>query len=155
MQRRLRPVASRSDGSVILRCTFEELSALTAGAKHALAVEVEVGSRVAAPPRALADVEALLPRLTGDLSVTTYPDQESVERAVNFILDRFREHMDQQVLAEHPGAESAIVAFFDYAHVLTVSERLRLMGQEMAAMIALMTGQPPTPESARRINFPD
>lgn len=140
---------------MILRCTFEELSALTAGAKRTLAVGAEVGARVAAPPQALTDVEALLSRLTGDLSVPNYADQESLERAVDFILDRLRERMDQHVLSEYPGAEAAVVAFFDYAHVLTVRERLHRMGQEMAAMIELMTGQAPTPASARHINFPD
>jgi hypothetical protein len=138
---------------VILHCTFEELAALDSAARRTLASEE--GAGVVAPPAALADVEALLPRLDSDLSVTALTDQNSVERALSLILDELRERMDRMVLEQHVGAEDSIVAYFDYAHVLTVYDRVQQMGKEMRGMIELMTGAHPNDDTARSISFPD
>jgi len=140
---------------VILHCSFEELTALTAGAHHTLARGARSRGGVAAPPRAGKDIEALLPRLTGDLSIQTIAEQQSVERAVARVLEELRERVDATILEQHVGAEDAVVAYFDYAHVLTLHDRLRRLGREMAAIIELVTGRPPTPEAAAEITFPD
>jgi hypothetical protein len=56
---------------VILHCTFEELSALAAGVERVLTSADDAAVMVAAPPQIVADLEALTPRLTGDLTVGT------------------------------------------------------------------------------------
>ena len=50
---------------MILHCTFEELSAISAGAERVLAEAGSGATVVVAPPEVVADVEALLPRLVG------------------------------------------------------------------------------------------
>ncbi len=137
---------------MILHCTFEELSALDAGARSALAA-VEQGAGVVAPPRVVADIEQLIPRLEGDLEIQMLADQQSVERAISKILSQLRDKMDAAVIQQHAAAEEAIVAYFEYANVLTVYDRVRHMGAEMSAMIELMTGAAPTEESAHSITF--
>lgn len=139
---------------MILHCTFEELSALDAGARSALAA-VEQGAGVVAPPRVVADIEQLIPRLEGDLEIQVLADQQSVERALSSILAQLRDRMDSAVIQQHAAAEEAIVAYFEYANVLAVYDRVRGMGAEMSAMIELMTGAAPTDESAQSITFPD
>jgi hypothetical protein len=139
---------------VILHCTFEELSALESGGRRALD-SFEHGAGVVAPPQALADIEALLPRLEGDLAVSVLAEQQSLARALSLILGQLREKMDRIVLEQHAAAEEAILTYFEYANVLTVYDRVRQMGSEMAAMIELITGAAPTAESAAHITFPD
>lgn len=138
---------------MILRCSFEEIGALTSGIEGVLASSE--GGGVAAPPEVLADVEALLPRLSGDLSVATYAEQQSLERAVLYVLENLRVRMDDRVLDEYPAAEAAVLAYFDYAHALSVYDRLLAMGSEMSALIELMTGSAPTVDTADRVTFPD
>jgi hypothetical protein len=46
-------------------------------------------------------------------------------------------------------------AYFDYARIVAVRQRVREIGNEMAALIELMTGSPPTMETARRVTFGD
>lgn len=140
---------------MLVRCSFEELVALAAGAECTLRTAALVGAGVAAPPQEVVDVEALLPRLTGDVELSTLADQQSVFRAVELILDTLRRRMDDAVLEQYVGAEDAVVAYFDYAHVLTLHERIRQAGKEMAAIIELMTGAPPTEESAHNFAFPE
>lgn len=143
---------------MILRCTFEELTALTAGAERVLAAggaSDEDDTRVAAPPAVLADVEALIPRLDGDLSVRTLAEQRSVERAVSCVLAHLHERMDVFVLEQHVGADDAVNSYFDYAYVLRVHDRVRRVGEEMVAMIELMTGAAPTDETRSSVTFPD
>ena len=141
---------------MFVRCTFEELTALTAGAERTLLASAFAGDvGVAAPPRELADVEALLSRVTGDLTLQTLEEQRSVARAVDLILDTLREQVDATILEQFVGAEDAVVAYFDYAHVLTFHERVRRAGEQMEAVIELMTGAPPTGETAHTITFPD
>ena len=67
---------------MILHCTFEELSAISAGAERVLAEAGSGASVVVAPPEIVADVEALLPRLIGDLSLSTLAEQQSIARAI-------------------------------------------------------------------------
>jgi hypothetical protein len=138
---------------VILRCNFEELGALTAGMQSVLSAGG--GGGVAAPSEVVMEVEALLPRLVGDVSVSTYEEQQGIERALLFVVEHLKDRMDDRVLSEYPAAESAVQAYFNYARVLTVFNRVCDMGLEMAAMIELMTGRMPTAQSSRSISFPD
>jgi hypothetical protein len=136
---------------MILHCSYEELNALTAGIERMLAEAGRGG--VAAPPDVLPDIEALAPRLTGDLDLESLAEQQSVERAIEAILAIARESVDEAILDQHPAAESAVQAYFDFAHTLTLYERVRLIGEEMRALIELMTGEPPSEETAGSIQF--
>ncbi|HET9441011.1 MAG TPA: hypothetical protein VFO52_12615 [Longimicrobiales bacterium] len=139
---------------MILHCTFEELSALSAGAGRVLA---EVGSGesvVVAPPEIVADVEALLPRLNGDIGLNTLAEQQSIARAVTYIVAESKQRMDAGILEEHAAAEYAVGAYFDYAHALTVQDKVVRIGAEMSAIIEVMTGRAPTAEAARTFEFP-
>ena len=139
---------------MILHCTYEELAALGATASRVMAT-AEGSARVAAPPAALADVSLLQPQLCGDISMDTLEDQRVIERAVEYLLEELRERMNEFILTQHVGSEDSINAYFDYAHVYTLRERVRGMGREMVAMIELMTGTAPTPETSRAVTFPD
>jgi hypothetical protein len=139
---------------MILHCTYEELTALGATAGRVVSA-AEDGAHVAAPTQALADVASLQPRLHGDLSIATLEEQRSVERAVEYLLEELRVRMNDYILSQHVGSEDSINAYFDYAHVHTLRERVRGIGREMAVMIELMTGEPPTAESARSVTFSD
>ena len=139
---------------MILHCTYEELSALGAVASRVVAA-ADGNARVAAPPQAIADVLLLQPRLRGDLSIATLDDQRAIERAVDYLLEELRDRMNEFILLQHVGSEDSINAYFDYAHVYALRDRVRGVGREMVAMIELMTGAPPTPESARGVTFPD
>jgi hypothetical protein len=140
---------------MILHCTFEELSALGAGGERVLAEAGSGVSVVTAPPEVVADVEALLPRLIGDLSVTTLAEQQSIARAVTFIVAELKQRLDAQILDTHPADEYAVGAYFDYAHALSVQDRVGRVGKEIAAMIELLTGGPPTPDMVRNFTIPD
>lgn len=139
---------------MILRCSFEELAALTANARFVLA-DAAGGGGVAAPPEIAAELEALLPKLKGDLEVETLADQERLYRIVEYMVAYIRDRMDTIILAQYVGAEDAVAAYFDYANVLTMLAKLDAMGREMASLIELMTGHPPTPETARTVTFDD
>ena len=140
---------------MILHCTFEELSALGAGGERVLAEAGSGVSVVTAPPEVIADVEALLPRLIGDLSVTTLAEQQSIARAVTFIVAELKQRLDAQILDTHPADEYAVGAYFDYAHALSVQDRVVRVGKEIAAVIELLTGAPPTPDMVRNFTVPD
>lgn len=139
---------------MILRCSFEELSALRGGAESALRAS-SGGAGVAAPPEALVHVEALLPRLEGDLSLRSLADQRRVQEAVLLVLQHLQEQMDRLILEQYVGAEDAVNAYFDYANVLSLHERVRELGAEMTAIVELVTGQAPNERTAREISFPD
>ena len=140
---------------MILFCTFEELSAATAGAERVLAEAGEANLVVVAPPQVVADIETLVPRLVGDISVATLAEQRSLARAVAFIAMDSRQRMDHAVVTSHAASEIAVAAYFEYAHVLTLQDRLRRIGEQMTDLIELMTGAPPTEETARTFAFPD
>lgn len=139
---------------MILSCTFEELAALRGAAERALRTPAGAAG-VVAPPEGLEDVEALLPLLDGDISVPTLERQQIIERAVGCVLAMLREQMDDLILDRYVGEEDAVNAYFDYANVLTVHQRIVELGAEMSALVELVTGDEPTSESARRITFPD
>jgi hypothetical protein len=138
---------------MILHCTFEELSVLGAAAERVLHAPDAGG--VAAPPQVMADLEALAPRLTGDIGVQTLHEVQSIQRAGSFLLEDARERADAMILEQHPAAEAAVVAYFEYAHLLTFLDRVNRMGAQMKALIELMTGEAPTESGARRVSFPD
>lgn len=140
---------------MILRCNFEELGALKKGATVFLGGSPGEGPPVAAPPEGWEEVRALIPRLTGDLTMETLTDQQRVFRAVASIVAQLKEELDTSVLATHPAEEAAVSSYFLYAHALSVLNRVSELGQEMEAIIEVMTGSPPTPEVAGSIRFPD
>jgi|SRR5690606_29409828 len=138
---------------MILQCTFEELSVLNAVAERVLAAAGAGG--VAAPPQVISDIEALTPRLTGDISVESLAEVRSIQRAARYLLDDARERMDSFILEHYPAAEQAVMAYFEYAHILTFLDRADRISAQMTALIELMTGAPPTDETARSVSFPD
>lgn len=140
---------------MILHCTYEELSALSAGGERVLAEAGSGVSVVVAPPEVIADVEALLPRLIGDLSLTTIADQQSIARAVTFIVAELKQRMDVLVLETHPADEYAVGAYFDYAHALSVQDRVARLGAEMHAIAGLLHGSPVTPDVLSSFTIPD
>src|SRR5690554_4361087 len=99
--------------TMILHCTFEELSVMSAAAERVLAAADSGG--VAAPPQVITDIEALAPRLTGDIGVEYLAEVQSIQRAARYMLDEARERTDSLILAQHPAAEAAVLAYFDYA----------------------------------------
>jgi hypothetical protein len=141
---------------VILHCNFEELRALSAGAEVVLGAAVgSSDSPVAAPSEAVAQLEMLVPRLTGDLSVATLAEQRQLRGAVALICETLHARMNEQILAYHPAHEEAVLVYFDYAHTRTVLDRVDRMGAEMGAIIELIAGEAATEETARTVSFSD
>ena len=141
---------------MILRCNYEEVEALKGGARALL--DRAPGSApvvVVAPPESRARVEALLPRLKGDLSVSTLAELRAVHVAVETIVEHLREEMEAHVLASHAADESAVNAYFAFAHAFTVASRIRELGEEMEAIVELVTGGSPSAEALRTFRFPD
>jgi hypothetical protein len=139
---------------MIVNVNFEEMLALRAGADAVLRDGAGSGVAVAAPPETRALVEAL-PPIEGDLSVYTYHDLRQLERGVEVIIEALRDDMDRHIIDTHPGAESAVVSYFDYAHALTVLDRIRSTGLEMQSIIEVVTGEFPDDHAARTFVFPD
>ncbi len=140
---------------MILYVNYEELTALRSGA-HALLQGEDGGEcAVLAPTEERARVEAFMSRLEGDISVSTLDELRTVEKAILAIVECLRVEMDTAVLATHAAHEGAVAAYFDYAHGLTVVRRIDAMASEMAALIELVTGEAPTPETSRSFRFPD
>ena len=138
---------------MILHCNFEELAALTAAATRVLERSA-VAHGVAAPPQ-LEELEDLLPRLVGDLSIASLADQVRVRSALGLLTDDLRSRMDVVILEQHPAAEDAVLAYFDYAHALSVLRRADALGREMELLVEVLTGEPPASERAQRFTFPD
>jgi len=139
---------------MILYCNFEELGALKKGAEALLAEAGSGPMPVAAPPEGREEAASLLPRLTGDLTIETLAEQRRVHAAVAAIVGQLRESMDEAVVATHPGGEVAVASYFLYAHALSVLSRLEEMGQEMEALIEVVTGNRPTRAMAETFHFP-
>jgi len=139
---------------MILHCDFEELAALTAAVGRALE-SAGHDQAVAAPPEAVTDLEALHAHLGGDISIDTLAEQARLRRTVAFLADELRVRMDSTILGQHPAAEDAVLAYFDYARVLSVLLRLDRLGIEMAALVEVMTGQHPSTDSAQQFSFRD
>lgn len=137
---------------MILHCDFEELAALAAATARAL--DSPGAGVVLALPEEAARLEVLLPRLTGDIAIDSLTDQAALRHTVAFLSGELRVRMDTIILEQHPAAEDAVLAYFEYARVLAVLSRLDRIGHEMAAIIEVITGEPPAAESAQRFTFP-
>lgn len=140
---------------MILHVNYEEVRALRSGARTLLGREPAAASPVLAPPETLACVQELERRLGGDLSLGTLEEVRDVEVAVGTIVEHLRAEMEAAVLATHAAGEEAVAAYFDFAHALTVSDRVEQISDEMGALIELVTGHPPDAETVRSFRFPD
>ena len=140
---------------MILHVNYEELTALRSGARVLLAREEAGEASVLAPCEERARVEALLPHLVGDLSVSTLHDLREVQTAVHAIVACLRVEMELAVVTTHAADEEAVAAYFDFAHGLSVAHRIDEMASEMEALIELVTGGPATEETVRSFLFPD
>jgi hypothetical protein len=140
---------------VILHFNFEELTALRSGARVFLDREEPGHGSVLAPSEGRDTVEAFLPRLDGDISLSTLAEVKAVGAAVTAIVESLRVEMETLVVTTHAADEGSVAAYFDFAHAFTIAHRLREMASEMEALIELVTGTPPTAETARSFQFPD
>lgn len=140
---------------MILHCNYEELGALRKGANALLSERSGDGVLVVAPPEGWEEVQALLPRLSGDLTMETLSEQRQVLRGVTAIVGQLKEEMDAFILDAHPGDESAVSSYFLYAHALAVLHRVMGLGEEMEALIEVVTGEAPTKDVAATFQFPD
>lgn len=140
---------------MILRCSFEELSALREGARAYLEAAHDSQAAVAAPPQDRMYVESVAPSFTGDISLRTLGDLDLLIRGVRAIVDRQRVEMEMMVTATHAADEGAVAAYFEFAHSLSVLSRLVEMDEEMRALVELMNGRPVTDEDLRNFVFPD
>ena len=134
---------------------FRSVQALRHGVRSFLGEEGEGQCAVAAPPVARAEVAAFEERLVGDLEIETLAELRSVEAAVAHVVDCLRLEMDTVVGETHPAHEGAVAAYFDYAHSLSVLQRLRETGSEMEAMIEVMTGRAVDVASSRGVRLAD
>jgi hypothetical protein len=137
---------------MILKISFEEMTVLNSATERLLSSQD--GGGIAAPPEVLAALESQLP-LGGDVSVLTLSEQRSLVRALDYVLDHLKRRMDALIVDLYVGADDTVNAYFDYANVLTLRARLDPIGREMEAIIELMTGAPPTRETAEQVTFPD
>lgn len=137
---------------MILRMSFEELTALNSAAERLLSPAE--GGGVAAPPEVLAELEARLP-LPGDITVTTLAQQRRLQGAVGYVLDHLKRRMDAFTVEQYVGSDDSVNAYFDYANVLNLHVRLEAIGRKMTALVELMIGGSPTAEAAEGISFPD
>ena len=140
---------------MIFQLNFEEMKALQSGGKALLGKEPHGSSAVLAPPKSRALVQALLPRLEGDLSLGTLDEIQAAVLAVGAIVEHLRREMETMVLSSHAADEDAVAAYFDFAHALTVSHRLRESSAEMEDLVELVTGRPADAETRRSFRFPD
>jgi len=140
---------------VILWCNYEELQALKQGASAVLGLEDGYGCSANLTSEDSERVHALLPRLSGDLSIRTLAEAREVASALDTIVRCLETAMKSVVVQSHPGDEGAVDAYFDFAHGFAVLSRAREMQGEMTAMIELFTGVPVTVELERTFEFPD
>lgn len=140
---------------MILHFSYEELTALRAGAEVYLEGETASGGSVMAPPRVRGHVQALLPHLHGDMSLSTLGELRGVQSAVRAVVEMLRAEMESVVVVTHAADEGAVAAYFDFAHAFTVAHRIDEMVSEMTAMIELVTGEAPTHLTERTFQFPD
>ncbi|MDT8369560.1 MAG: hypothetical protein RQ745_10160 [Longimicrobiales bacterium] len=141
---------------MIFTFTFEELQALRAGARVVL--NREIGGRstaVAAPPEVRVRVETLLGQIDGGISLHTVADQRRARAALDVIVDALLARMHEEIDLSHPAAEPAVAAYFEYAHARSVLHRIREIGDEMVALIEVVTGAQPDDLVAETFEFPD
>lgn len=139
---------------MILTVNYEEMLALRAGRRTVLQDRSRGAVAVAAPPEDRARVEAL-PPLTGNLSVGTLVELGPLEAGIEAIVAALRSTMDEEIVATHPASETAVAAYFDYAHALSVLGRIQEMRGEMEAVIEVVTGAPPDDHVSGTFVFPD
>lgn len=139
---------------MIVTCSYEELAALRAGAEAMLHAPPDTRAPDAPGPTRTA-LESLLDRLAGDLSLSTLADQMAVEHAVRAVVGHLRAEMEVCVVAGHPAAEASVAAYFEFAHALSVLERVRVAGSQMRQMAEVMTGSPVDGGTIRTFVFPD
>jgi hypothetical protein len=140
---------------MILTCNYEEITAVGYGARAYLDDKSTGGQPAAADPAIRRAVESLLDRLGASVSLRTLSEQQEVEEALCAVVEYLRAEVDLRVLMAHPAAEESVVAYFDFAHALSVLGRAREIGEEMAAMVEVMTGAPPDESSIDALVFPD
>ncbi len=140
---------------MILRCNYEELNALKAGARQVLGAPEGSQAAVAAPAEERVLVAGLLPRLVGDISVLTLGEVELLIQSVTAIVERLRVEMQTAVAVTHPASEGAVAAYFEFAHAYAVLAKLEEMDEEMRAMVELVHGRPVTVEDEKTFVFPD
>jgi hypothetical protein len=141
---------------VILNCNFEELRALATGAELILShhSHPSVGG-IVAPSAAVTEIEQLVPRLVGDLTISTLAEQRMLRKAIAGICEDLHDRLEEKVVQLHPAHEEAVSLYFDYAHTFAVLNRLDQLGAEMRAVIELTTGQPANDVVAATYSFPD
>lgn len=137
---------------MILRMSFEEVTALNSAAERMLAPEGS-GS-VMAPPEVLSELVTRLP-LKGDISVRTLAEQARLLAALDSVVDHLKRRMDALVMEQYVGSDDAVNAYFDYANVLTARSNLVAIGERMEEAIEAMTGREPPADSLRGLVFPD
>lgn len=142
------------EGNVIVTCSYEELAALRGGAEVMLDAVPDIRVPEAPGPTRTA-LELLLDRLSGDLSLSTLADQMAVEHVVGAVVAHLRSEMEACVVSGHPAAEASVAAYFDFAHALSVLERVRVVGSQMRQMAEVMTGTPVDGGTIRTLVFPD
>lgn len=140
---------------MLISFSYEEITALTHGAHRYLDEWAGSGAGVLAPPAERSAIEMLLDRLDGDFSLRTLEEQQHLEQALHAIVTHLRQEMEGRVAEEHPAAEAAVAAYFDFAHTLSVLSRIRDVGDEMTAMVEVISGEAPTETHVRNFVFPD
>ena len=140
---------------MIVECNYEELRALRGGARSWLDSHPPEGVATLAAPAGRPEVEALLPYLEGDLTISTLAQQGVIEGAMEVVVQLLRAEMELLVVETHPAHEGTVAAYFDFAHAYAVLYRVRELGREMRALIEVVTGAPVTSEVARTFAFPD
>ncbi len=140
---------------MILWCNYEELQALKHGASAVLGQADGYGCSSRVTAEDAQRVEALLPRLNGDLSLRTLSEAREVGKALETIVRCLESAMKNVVVQSHPGDEGAVDAYFGFAHAFAVLSRIREMQAEMAAMIEVFTGVAVNGELERTFEFPD
>ena len=138
---------------MILTCNYEEITAVRHGALAFLDDKSPGVHRVDDLTRS--SVVSLLERLTASVSLRTLSEQQDVEEPLSLVVEYLRTEVDLRVLAAHPAAEESVVAYFDFAHALSVLGRVREIGEEMEALVEVMTGAAPDESSLDAFVFPD
>lgn len=138
---------------MILYCSFEELAASTAGGNRLLATAAAGDHFVLAPPEAYADLEYLIPMLDGDIEISTLHEQRRISRALAYLIADLGSRMDDLIVSQNPAAEDTVLAYFDYAHVRGMLDRIERMGVQMEAIIELATGSPADDAVAKSFTF--
>jgi hypothetical protein len=141
------------EGFMILTCNYEEITAVRNGALAFLDEKAAGDRSVDGLTRSA--VEALVDRLGASVSLRTLSEQQELEEALAPVVEYLRAEVDLRVLLAHPAAEESVVAYFDFAHALSVLGRVREIGEEMEALVEVMTGNAPDECSLDAFVFPD